>query len=296
MFTGTNIIDFFESFEDENSCLKYLSDIKWKDRFVCRKCKHTGWCKTIKPFVRKCNRCKYKESPTANTLFHKVKFPLRKAFFIVFMMSTSKKSWSSEEYARKLSLHKRTCWLFQHKVRSAMKNDGSVKIKTNAIADEFSVGGPEENKPGRSKGKKQTTLMIIESNEFGILKCYAEKIANSGTKELKPVIEKYVHQEANIKTDKWRGYSPLKKQYPNLIQVKSDKGKNFPLIHRQIMSFKGWLRGIHHHCKHLQNYLDEYCFRFNHSSLIDKLFDVVVNTMINQKPLTLNQIQINWGS
>lgn len=296
MFKGTDIIDFLKQFSDDETCLKYLADIKWQDNYQCVKCGHTGWCKTKKAYVRKCNRCKHKESVTANTLFHKIKFPIHKAFFIVFMMTTSKKSWSSEEYARKLSLHKRTCWLFQHKVRDAMQNNGELEILTQAIADEFTVGGPEDGKRGRSNGKKKQALMIIEYNDFGILKCFSQTIENAGTKQLRPAIQKYVNPTAKLKTDKWRGYRPLKKEYVHLEQVESKKGKNFPLIHRQIMMFKGWLRGIHHHCQYLQSYLNEYCFRFNFSKQIDTLFDKLIVNMIHRNPVTLNQLKLKWGS
>jgi len=72
-----------------------------------------------------------------------------------------------------------------------------------------------------------------------------------------------IELSANIKTDEWIGYKPLKKDFPNLVQIKSGKkGKNFPELHRSIMGFKGWLRGMHHKVNHLQAYIDEYCYRF----------------------------------
>jgi hypothetical protein len=151
MYKGTDIIDFFDKFSNKEDCLSYLSNEKWTESFHCIKCKHPGWCKTSKPYVRKCNKCKHKESATAGTLFHKVKFPLTKAFYIVFMMSTSKKSCSADEFARKLSLPEKTCWLFQHKVRQAMKSSENYPIKTKAVVDEFNWGGKEEGKQGRSK-------------------------------------------------------------------------------------------------------------------------------------------------
>jgi hypothetical protein len=45
--------------------------------------------------------------PTAGTLFHKVKFPLLKAFYIVYFVATSKKGISSTELSRKLSLRQK---------------------------------------------------------------------------------------------------------------------------------------------------------------------------------------------
>ncbi len=62
-----------------------------------------------------------------------------------------------------------------------------------------------------------------------------------------------------------KGYSPLKKDYKNLEQQSSEKGKAFKDVHVHIMNLKGWLRGIHHHSskERLQGYFDEYHFRYN---------------------------------
>ena len=54
---------------------------------------------------------------------------------------------------------------------------------------------------------------------------------------------KYVSKDAEIVTDKWRGYLPLKKEFLKLKQVKSEDGKNFKELHIHIMNIKGWLRG-----------------------------------------------------
>ena len=59
----------------------------------------------------------------------------------------------------------------------------------------------------------------------------------------KPFFETYIGKKATIITDEWRGYLPMKKDYPNLSQIKSDKGKSFQDIHIHIMNLKGWLRG-----------------------------------------------------
>lgn len=295
MFKGTDIIDFFDKFSTKEDCLEYLANEKWSEGFICKKCENTSWCKTPKPFVRKCNSCKHKESATAGTLFHKVKFSITKAFYMVFIMSTSKKSCSSEEFARKLSLQEKTSWLFQHKVRQAMKSSEKYPIKTKVVVDEFVWGEKEKGKQGRSKGKKKETVMAIEYNGFGILRCYCKVIKNAGTKELRPFLEKHIAPKAEIKTDKWRGYTPLIKDFPNLTQIKSDNGKNFPLIHRQIMMFKAWLRGIHHHCMHLQNYLDEFCYRFNRLRHMDTIFNNLIARMVKSKPAPLKLLRINWG-
>jgi len=121
-FKSMSIFEFQKRFPDDRSCMKYLSEIKWHDGFVCKKCGHTHYCKGNKEFDRQCTRCNYVESPTAGTLFHKLKFSLLKAFWIIYYMSTSKKGISSTELSRKLQLRQKTAWLFQRKVKEAIVN------------------------------------------------------------------------------------------------------------------------------------------------------------------------------
>ena len=98
------LFDFQNSFSTENDCLEYLANDKWKDGYVCKKCSNTSYCKGIKDLDRQCTKCRYLESPTAGTLFHKIKFPLVKAFHIVYFISTNKKGITSTELSRKLGL------------------------------------------------------------------------------------------------------------------------------------------------------------------------------------------------
>jgi hypothetical protein len=50
------------------------------------------------------------------------------------------------------------------------------------------------------------------------------------------------------------------------------------------MNFKGWLRGMHHSVKDLQEYINEYTYRFNHSFMKGNIFDNLLNRMIEIPP------------
>src|SRR2546428_12326513 len=110
MFKGLNIINFPEKFSTDENCYEYLANIKWENGYNCAKCGNEKYFAGKQPFARCCTRCKYDESPTAHTLFHKVKFSMKSAFYIVFLVVTGKKGISSYELERKLSLRQKTCW------------------------------------------------------------------------------------------------------------------------------------------------------------------------------------------
>lgn len=292
MFKGTNILEFVKAFDSKEKCLKYLSSLKWRKGFSCPKCRHASWSKTKDFHIRRCNKCKHKDSATAGTLFHKCKIDMPKAFMIVFLVSTGKKGISSTELSRKLSLRQKTCYYFKRKIMEAMQSSGSVKLKGRVDVDEFFVGGFEEGKVGRSKGKKKQVVMGIEMKNKGIVRCHALQITDCGTKQLKPFFEKHIDKEAKIRTDKWRGYRPLKNEYTELKQEQSNPMQNFKLFHRQVMMIKGWLRGIHHSVKNLQPYLDEFCFRFNRGNAMERIFNNITGRMIYHQPVFIHQLKM----
>jgi len=254
------------------------------------------------------NTCaaKYTESPTSGTLFHKVKFSLLKAFYIVYFVSTNKKGVSSTELSRKLDLRQKTCWYFKRKVMKAMESSDRYPLEGNVDVDEFFVGGQEEGKrvqsecevKGRGKKRKKLVVFAIEKRDRGISRMYGKVIEKADAKNLGSFtctayevrgIRLKINPEANIKTDKWQGYRPLKSEFKNLNQLSSGKkGGNFPEIHRAIMLFKAWLRGIHHQVTDLQAYIDEYTYRFNRSHINAYIFDNLIVRMMNAKPYYLN--------
>ena len=284
-FLGVNSITFNKRFKEDVDCYEYLSLIKWENGFACRKCNYDKYYNGKKPFSRRCLRCKYDESPTTNTLFEKLKFPILLAFHIVFKISTKKKGMSSIELSNEFELRQKTCWSFKQKIQQAMKSSLQSPLTGLVHTDEFVIGGPEEGKKGRSKGAKKLIALAIEIVEDGVGRAYAEVIENSSAKELGSFLRKYVSQDAELISDKWKGYTPLINEFTKLKQVASNEGKNFKELHIHIMNIKGWLRGIHHHCSkdHMQDYLNEYHFRYNRRSNMETIFDVSIRKMVDFK-------------
>lgn len=160
------------------------------------------------------------------------------------------------------------------KIQQAMQSSKLHPLTGEVHVDEFLIGGPEEQKRGRSKGNKRVVVVALEKVKGGVDRAYAQFIESVSSEEFMPFFKDYISKEANIITDEWTGYLPLNKEYKNLKQIPSDDGKNFPDLHIHIMNLKGWLRGIHHHCikERLQGYLNEYHYRYNRRNNMDKFF------------------------
>jgi hypothetical protein len=288
-FKGVNSILFYRRFPDDDACYQYLSEIKWESGFLCKKCGHNNYCSGRKSYSRRCTRCKYDESPTAGTMFDKCKFSLHLAFHLAFKISTKKKGMSTLELSREFDMRQVTCWEFKWKIQQAMRSSKRYPLSGTVHVDDFYVGEYEEGKVGRSlDSKKRLVVVGLEIlDKGGVGRAYAQIINNASAKEFKPFFNDYISTDAHIVTDTWKGYLPLKKQYPNLEQILSDKGSNLPKLHIHIMNIQGWLRGIHHQCskEQLQGYLDEFHYRFNRRNHMGTIFDNLICRMVKYEPV-----------
>lgn len=292
-FVGQNILNFIKELPDDDACKAYLAKIKWQDGFTCMKCGHSKGCEKS-GYKYQCYGCQHVESSTANTLFHKVKFGLQKAFCVVFEMSTSSKSVSSIQMGKRFDIRQGTAWYFMQKVRKAMKSSQDYPLSDLVHVDEFTVGGKELGKQGRSYGskKKKAVIAVGLSKKHQVKRVYVKSIDDYSSKSLTPIFEEHISTTAQVVTDKWRGYEPLKKQY-TIEQKYSDNGKNFKELHIIIMQLKSWLRAIPTHVTkwHIQAYFDEFCFRINRSQFKQSIFHKAIERMVIAKPIYQKEIK-----
>lgn len=111
-----------ELFLDNEKVLKFVADIKWQHGFVCRNCGHTNYCDGKTPSSRRCTRCKKEESAAAHTIFHNIKFPISKAFFIAYNVCVLGNEFSSYNFSDQLGLNQMTCWKFRKRIHTCMSN------------------------------------------------------------------------------------------------------------------------------------------------------------------------------
>lgn len=295
IFKGQNLIEFTERFKTDNDCKEYLAGIKWSEGYTCRRCKHTK--ATIrKDFSRCCIRCKTVESPTSKTLFHRVKFGVRKAFLIAFELTASTKGLSDAQIAKRYGISRPTAWLFTKKVRIVMKSSENYPMVGDVQVDEFVVGGKETGKQGRSyDSKKSKAVCAIElTKNKGIKRVYIKSIEDYSAKSLRPIFESHISKNALIVTDQWKGYKPLTKEF-RINQIKSNNGKNFIQMHTIIHQIKSWIRTTFAHVDkgHIQKYFDEYCYRINRSIYKETIFHKLMERVVHSQHFSYQYIKLS---
>jgi transposase-like protein len=270
-----NLSSFMPKYGTEEKCFNYLVYQKWSKGFKCSKCGCTEAIKGRTWHHKRCKSCKYDESCTANTMFHKIKIPLPTAFAIIYQLSTMKKGMSTCEIARQHGIHQETAWFFKRKVQSAMNAFEQKSLSWIVEVDEAVIGGYEKGKQGRSHGTKKPVMMALEIGNYDqrkgrsqLLRAQTISIDDYSSETLKSAIDEVIDQDTVIISDGWKAYPKATGDRVHL-GILSENGSNMPEIHRMIFNLKNWLRGTHHHVskEHLQNYLNEFFFRFNYRSL-----------------------------
>lgn len=295
IFKGQNLLEFSDWFKTDEYCKEYLAALKHKNSYNCLKCNHNA-CQDRKDFARQCNVCGHIESATANTLFHKVKFGVRKAFFICFEMATTTKSLSASYMGVRYGVTEKTARLFMQKVREAMSSSGNNPMDGNVHVDEFVLGGREQGKIGRSyNGKKKKAITAVQLTEDGKVKrMYAMRIEDFSAQSLQYMFVNHISRDANITTDKWRGYKPISKAF-NITQIESNKGLSFKALHTMIHQVKSWIRTTYSWVSehNLNRYFNEFCFRINRSKSKATIFNNLIVKMVEGNKIYQSELISN---
>lgn len=91
--------------------------------------------------------------------------------------------------------------------------------------------------------------------------------------------KKMINENSEVITDGAPAFKYIsevfRKHQSFIMKDKTKVSKVQPWVHIAISNVKRWLLGIHHsaHPKYLQNYLNEFCYRFNRRFFGQSLFD-----------------------
>lgn len=112
--------EFRAIYSDENACCRFLEELKWKEGYTCKKCGSSEYSKEDDTLMRRCRKCNYKESVTCGTIFHRLRFPIDKAFYILILTSTGREI-NISQLSNTIDLRIKTCWEFHNKVKDIMQ-------------------------------------------------------------------------------------------------------------------------------------------------------------------------------
>jgi transposase-like protein len=275
-------------FTDEAAAMEALEASRWPDGPYCPHCGsvnvHRMAGKTQAGMFL-CNDCRDKFSARVGTVMERSHVPVHTWLYAIHLLTSSKKGISTHQLHRTLGVTYKTAWFLTHRIREAMRDDGTVPIggaggSGTVEADETYHGkvanpqpSPNRRSPYTKSGKsgpsgKRAILALVERG--GKARLFHMAVPDKYTVE--KIVRENVAREAKLYTDESKLYVGSADHFSAHETVKHSAGEYVrDDIHTNTVEgafgiFKRGMKGIYQHCaeKHLHRYLAEYEFRYNH--------------------------------
>jgi len=297
-----NFIEFNKTFSNKKSVADYFIKIRYNNTIKCNHCGSEKVYKTknIKRFH--CNNCNTNFSIFKDTIFEKSDTNLIKWMYAIHLFLNSKKGISGYQLMREVDVTYKTAWRMLKQIRKSMTSDNQNFFNAIVEIDETYIGGKprksndkskdddndDYNKRGRGTKKKAVVGVVDRENK----KVFAKvSMSNKQGKKLSGIqllniLDEVCEKNNIVMTDEFKGYNILDKK-TNYFRLKIDHTKGYTDgdIHtNSIESFWALLKrgiyGIYHHVsmKYLQNYVNEFCFRYNNRN--NNMFDLILKQAV----------------
>jgi transposase len=260
--------DFEMEYPDDQACLIAVLENRYGD--ICPRCGVMGVkfhpITGRKGFV--CSECDRHIYPLADTIFRKSETSLKNWFIAIFMFSTHKNGVSAKTLERELGVTYKTAWRMCKQIRLLMEQDNDP-LSGDVEIDETYIGG--RRKLAQKYNNKSAVFGAVERHG----RINAKHVKSTGVRVLMPIIEGSIETESTIHSDEYRAYKSLANlgythttvNHSTLEYVRGTAYTN--TIEGFWSQLKRSIDGTYHAVspKYLQNYVDEFVFRYNFRSL-----------------------------
>ena len=272
----------------DDQAREHIEKLLWPDgEPICRHCGSVNAYRmqgaTCRPGLCRCRDCKKQFTVTVGTIFEDTKIGLATWLRAFHLMCSSKKGISALQLQRNLGLGSyRTAWHMAHRIRLAMRCEPMHSLLTGIVeSDESYVGGKPRPAAGKGATRKQgqTTKQPIH--------VLVERDGRKRTRVMERVTVENLranrHKQADrssvLMTDENNKYHAIGPDFAGHKAVDHSKheyyrksdGASTNTAESSFSLIKRGVYGTFHHIskKHMQRYLDEFDFRWDHRATVD---------------------------
>lgn len=298
-----NLPEFFSHHTNEQNCKLFFKQKREINGISCACCGSLNLNWIEKESRWRCKECKHATGLKHGTVMENSNLGYRQWLWGLYLMSLTKKGFSALEMQRLIG-HKRyePIWLMMQKIRISMGNrddqytlDGFIEMDEGFFEGHRKTGFDEiTGKPAKELDRQVKAIVAVSikpvanteqkehqpASKAGFVKMNV--VSSLCTDEVSCEAAKMVQKSATLITDGRRCYKGLQsicnKHEEVIVKDKTEISKVFPWVHTAISNAKKKILGLHHQVKdrYMQNYLNEFCYKFNRRYFGEYLFDRLV--------------------
>lgn len=265
---ATSFYDWRQRYATDAACLAALAALRWPNGFQCPHCGHDhGWFHGPRQLYE-CARCHRQTSITAGTLLHGSRVAPTKWFWTLYFMATDKGGISALRLAKLIGVQWRTAYAMLRKLRCAVGHrDRLYPLAGLMEIDDFYVGANKTGRAGRGGGRTPV-LAAVEKREARPRFLALEVLPSLAKEHIAAFARRRVTRASTAHTDAFSSLAALGVRMRHLPKVTSPEevAQWLPWVHIIIANLKRFLLGTFHGAvrpHRLQEYLDEFVYRFN---------------------------------
>lgn len=290
--------EFQKRFASEGACEEQLFRMKWPSGYRCERCGcvHHYTTATRKLTLYQCRKCGYQATVIVNTIMEKTRTELGKWFLAIYSMAADKRGISATQLAKDIDVSYPTAWLMLHKIRKSMSDrDCKYRLSNIVEMDEAYFGAPTKNgKRGRGTDKTMVLVGLSLNDEKHPEYLKMEIISNAKGRTLLDFASEHIEEHSIISSDGYRSYRKLAEKYTHIAKEfnPAEDAEHLKWLHVMIANAKAFIAGTFHGLdpKHLQRYLDEFCYRFNRRKFDGQGFFRLLSCCANCGTITYSEL------
>lgn len=281
---------FLARFNTEADCVDFLFQIKWPNGYCCSRCSHRHAYKitTRRLPLYECATCRHQTSPTVGTVMEGSRTELRKWFLALFLVADYRRGINAVELSRRIQVTYKTAWLMLHKIRHSMgQADTAIMLSGFVQVNSACYGRPYN--PSICRHPKEYPLLIGASvndrNEPVYVKMKLVPENHMREKKILP-LGTDVFAKQHIKLGSHVVFT-IKRYVPNRLK---------PLLPIFAESNK-WINNTFHGLgpRHLQAYLNEFCYRLNQRFKNQQIFERLVHLCATSRAISYSDLTASFN-